>query len=149
MAEEARSSASWDPAHLAHNKKAEADDAARFVAKLSAEWQKDHERNARKTEEQLLANRQQASPEERLLLKMAAHDTTLAELLGECEVQLAKRIQVLIDDVATVLKVTRTLKQVITCRTATAQRARETMLAANVLRGQRRLSETPHLRRVA
>ena len=119
------------------------------IARLSAHWQREHRKRARKFERELRKDSPQASSAERLLLGIAAHDLALSDLLGRSEVELAQRTFALINDVALSLTLARSLRQVVACREAATRRVQDVLQCVGVLRGQRKLEEMPRFRRVA
>ena len=121
----------------------------KHIAALSAHWQTEHAGRTRQIEKQLLKERGQATADERLLVALAAHDCALAELLGQSELQLAKRLRALVDNVKVGVQLARTLKEVSTCRESATRRLQSLLQAAAVLRGQRRLANVVPLRKVA
>jgi len=144
------STADSDLEEMAKQRQAREDETIRFVARLSAGWQKEHEVETGKFERQLLLEHCQASVDEKILLHIAASDLALSSLLGECELQVAKRLRTLIDNASTSLSLARTLRQVVACRSAATDRIQQVLQSTAVLRGQRLMREKPHyLRRVA
>lgn len=139
----------WNPEEAAMKQQAQETETMRFVAKLSDGWQKEHEVEAKKIEEQLLHQYHQTSADETLLLRIAAHDVALTTTLGECELQISRRLRVMVDNAAVGLSLARTLRQVVVCRSAAVERVQQLFQTVGVLRGQRRISETPKLRRVS
>jgi hypothetical protein len=139
----------WDQEEMAKQQQSQANETIRFVARLSDDWQKEHEVKTKKVEEQLLQQYRQASADETVLLHIAAHDAVLSSLLAESETQVAKRLRVMIDNAAVGLALARTLRQVVACRTAATDRIQQVLQTVGVLRGQRRVRESATLRRVA
>ena len=121
----------------------------RYAIKKGKEWQREHSRRARAYESQLLKESPQASADEKLLLHLASHDAALCETLGEAEVQLCKRVTTLVDNPKVVCALARALHEVTACRSAAAKRVQELLESAGVIRGQRRITQSPTLRRVA
>lgn len=119
------------------------------VAALSAMWKKTHDARVAEIEAGLLKQRGDASPDERLLLRLSAHDAALCEKLGQAEQQLGDRILALIDNAAVGLALARTLKQVTSVRELTTRRMQGLLETAGVVRGQRKLAEITPLRRVS
>jgi hypothetical protein len=122
--------------------------ARHIAAELSASWRKAHEARAGEIEAALMKQRPEAEEDERLLLGLAAHDTALAQKLGEAEVQLAERLLALVDNVNLGLAIAKTLRQVVAVRDGAARRTQDLLQTAAVLRGQRKLAEIVPLRRV-
>lgn len=117
------------------------------VALLSARWEKEHAKRAAEVEAELVKQRSKPSAEERLLLRLAAHDIALADALGRAETQLAERTLALVDNVKVALSLARTLKEVTACRTEASRRIEQLLQTAGVIRGQQRLAEVVPLRR--
>ena len=140
-----------DPERLCdiEKKRRAEDETTKHIAALSARWQGEHAGRTRQIEKQLLKERGQTNADERLLVALAAHDCALAELLGRTELQLAKRLLALLDNVKLGVQLARTLKEVSMCRESATRRLQSLLQTANVLRGQRRLANVIPLRKVA
>jgi hypothetical protein len=122
------------------------------IAALSKHWCKEHERDVRRRQKQLLKDAPGARASESAVLSAAARDLSLAEELWRAQAQLASRIGALIDQPKTVLMLARALREVTGCRNAATSRAEGLLLAAGTLRAQQRLANTEGksgLRRVA
>jgi len=119
------------------------------ISKLNEHWRKDHDKRIKAIESELLRSRGAIGADERLVLNLASHDVSLSQILGEAEVLLAQRVAALIDKLQTASALAKTLLTVSKCRAAAETRALEALQVAGVLRGQRRITQTPHLRRVA
>jgi hypothetical protein len=121
----------------------------RYAIKKGKEWQKEHSKRARAYESELLKQSPQASADEKMLLNLASNDAALCEALSEVEVQLCKRAAMLVDSAKIVCALARALHEVTLCRSAAAKRVQELLESAGVLRGQRRIAQSPTLRRVS
>ena len=123
------------------------------VDALNRHWRSAHRKRARAVEKQLTNNYPDASPMDRLLIGIAAHDVAVAEVLGDAQLLLAKRTQALIDDHRLVHELARALDQVTSCRNAATRRVEELSQTLSTTRAQRALTpskpNSSHLRRVA
>jgi hypothetical protein len=129
-----------------HMTEAELDE---HIANLSRYWQQQHDEQVRTIEADLLKSRTEASGPERLLVGLASHDAALASLLGKAETQLAYRIHATVGDMRVAIVLARVLKEVTKCRESAERRLCEVLQASAILRGQQKLVERSHLRRVA
>lgn len=121
------------------------------LAALSKRWRREHERAARRQQKALLADAPAASAAERTVIGAAAKDLALAETLWRSQVELASRVNALIDSPKAVLLLARALREVTACRSAATTRAEQLLLAVGTLAAQRQLSnpdKRPALRRV-
>ena len=123
------------------------------VNALNRQWRRDHRKRVRAIEKSLLAGQSSVTEAEKLLTSVAAHDSAIAQLLGDAQVLLAARLLALVDSPASLLQVSRSLKDATSCRNAAARRAAETLQVVNTIKAQRALTtpkpETRHLKRVA
>ncbi len=121
----------------------------RYVAALSAQWQKTHEKRAKVIRAELEKEHSQTTADERLIMDLVSNDAAICELLGQVELQLARRLLTLIDNVTLGLKLTKSLQTVGACREGAGRRVHTLLQAAAVLRGQRRVAQVVPIRRVA
>ena len=123
------------------------------VEALNRHWRAAHRKRTRAIERQLMNNYPEASPMDRLLIGIAAHDVAVAEVLADAQLLLAKRTQALIDDPRLVRELARALDQVTSCRNSAFRRVEELSTTLSTTRAQRALTppkvNSPHLRRVA
>ena len=123
------------------------------IRALNRRWHDEHRRNVRRLEKQLMADNPGASSAERLLISSGAHEAAVAELLGRCQLLLAKRVEAFMDSPPQALRIARVLAEATACRNSTSRRVEELLHAAATLRAQRSNAEskpkTGHLRRVA
>ncbi len=139
----------WDPEFLAEQAEKEKSDTARYVSHLNDEMLKKHGRRTKSIEAELLEASPRASTEEKMLLRLLAHDTAIAELLGKSELLITERVLLFVDDVKNCVALARALKQVTMCREVTTRRIQVLSQTVGVMRGQRRLCDSVPLRRVA
>jgi hypothetical protein len=125
------------------------EETTKHIAALSARWRAEHGKRTHQIEKALLKERGQPTADERLIIGLASHDAGLAELLGEVELALTKRVQVLLDNVGLALKLARALREVSACREGTIRRVQSLLQTANVLQGQRQIAQVVPIRRVA
>lgn len=121
------------------------------IVALSKKWRREHERATRRQVKALIADAPNPSANERVALTAAAKDLVLGETLWRSQVELASRINVLLDNPKLVLLLAKTLREVTACRNSATSRAEQLLLAVGTLRAQRRLTNPegkPHLRRV-
>jgi hypothetical protein len=137
------------PASPAHRSRSTDTESRSHADELSEQWREQHATRVAELSDELMKQHSTAERDEQLLLDLVAHDVALAQELGEVELQLAKRMLALIDDVAVGLKIAKTLKQVSACREGTTRRLQEVLQTVRVLEGQRRLARTHAFRRVA
>jgi hypothetical protein len=122
----------------------------KFVAELGKNWQAAHSQRAHHIETEILKEAPRAQSDERLLVELIGHDFALCEILGQAEVQLAKRISTLVDNTKVTLALAKALRETSACRGAAEGRVQQLMQTRAVLHGQRRLAQQfPSLRRVA
>ncbi|HWA24384.1 MAG TPA: hypothetical protein VG734_01825 [Lacunisphaera sp.] len=143
---------SWDEAGQKAAAEARKKATDESIARLSKSWRQQHEHDARKRLKTLLADAPNAQADERLLLNMAARDSSLASSLWRTQVQLAARVGVSLENPKQALQLARALKEVTACRNAITKRAEELALAVGTIRVQRQLANIhagPRLRRVA
>ena len=138
----------WDTDKAAKQRQKQEAETIKYVTKMSEGWQKTHDSRTKEYESELLKEHSHASADEKLLLHLIAGDAAIAELFGKSELQVAQRLLVKVDDVRTALALSKVLRQVVACREVAARRIQELTQAVGVVRGQRRLSQIPHLRRV-
>jgi len=120
-----------------------------FVAALSAQWQKTHEERANSIRTELSREHSQTTADERLIIDLVSNDAAIAELLGQVELQLAKRLLNLIDNVPLGTKLTKSLQSVGLCREGATRRVQSLLQTNAVLRGQRQLARVVPIRRAA
>ena len=122
----------------------------KFVAELGKSWQATHSQRAHQIETEILKEAPRAQSDEKLLVELIGHDFALCEILGQAEVQLAKRISTLVDNTKITLALAKALRETSACRGAAEGRIQQLMQTRAVLHGQRKLAQqTPSLRRVA
>jgi hypothetical protein len=123
------------------------------LASLNRQWAAVHRKRARATNKQFLSAFPNATAVDKVLVRLAAHDTAIAELLGEAQVLLASRVVALLNNPKLVLTLTRGLSETTSCRNAAARRVEELLGTVTTMCAQRALVETKpkasHLRRVA
>ena len=139
----------WDPEAEARRQREQEAETIRYVARLNKEWQTDHAKRAAEFETELTKESPRATFEDKLLVKLISHDFALSEVLGEAEIQLARRVAMMVDNAKVVLALARALRETSACRGATERRIEGLMQTRSVLRGQHKLAEIAPLRRVA
>jgi hypothetical protein len=118
------------------------------MEKLEHAWRVHHADLVDKLHDELRKDSPGAKADEKLVLRLAAHDAAIGELLGDLQLQLARRIEAFIDQPKTAVVIARALHEVTGCRNAAARRAQELLLAAGTIRAQRRIGGAPHLQAV-
>ncbi len=98
----------WDTNKAAKRKQKEEADNIRYVVQLDKRWKEAHAKRVSAVESELLKASPGAAYGEKLLVNLISHDFALCEILGEAEIQLARRISTLIDKVNFNRKVTST-----------------------------------------
>lgn len=119
------------------------------LKQLSAHWKKEHKGRREPVRQALAKQFPSATADERLLLDQVAHDSAIAESLGNIQVELVGRIAALIDNLETVSALSKALRDIMTCRSAATSRVDEALLAAGALRSQRLLAQPPTRLRAA
>ena len=123
------------------------------VGALNNQWRTEHRKRTRVIERQLLKDYPQASAADKVLLALAGHDTAIAELLGDAQLLLAKRVVVSVDRPSTALALARALSETTSARSAAAERLAGLLQTVATARVQRDLASSKpnpsHLRRVA
>lgn len=138
----------------------QAEEAARVQAEheghveaLNRHWRGAHRKRTRAIERQLMSALPNATAVDKVLVKLAAHDAAVAELVGDAQVLLASRVVALVDNPKSVATLTRALSESTSCRNAAARRVEALMQTVTTMRTQRAFVESepkaPHLRCVA
>jgi hypothetical protein len=126
---------------------------ATAIDALNNRWRIEHRKRARVIEKQLTSDHPGASAADKLLLALAGHDAAIAEVLGDAQLLLAKRVVTSVDHPSTTLALARALSETTSVRSAAAQRLEALLQAVTTMRAQRDLASSkpnpPHLRRVA
>lgn len=119
------------------------------VRDLTTEWRTEHKKRSGQLADELIKDAPGASADERLVLRLAAHDGVLSEVLGEAQLQLGRRIESLVEFPEHLVTLARSLEKVTTCRNSLTRRVQDLLAAAGTLRNQRKLGNVRHLRAVA
>ena len=138
-----------DPAKAAKQEQMRETENIRYAARLGKRWQGAHSRRVAAVEGEFLKASPAVAFDEKLLINLISHDFALCEILGESEVQLARRIAMMVDNARVALALAKALRETSLCRGATERRLQELMQTRSVLHGQRKLAEIVPLRRVA
>jgi len=124
-------------------------DPVSVTAALNRQWTAAHAKRVAAIGAELVRAYPAPTQDERVLLGLAGHDMALAELVGNAQLLLARRVEALVDNPKVALQLARALQQVTACRNAASTRVEELLRAVNTTRVQRSLTQSPHLRRVA
>lgn len=129
--------ASTDEVKQAAAAKQQAQDALRRHSTAVAQH---HAERAAQVERELLARSADAGADERVLVHMAACEVALAERLGEIEVEVLVRVQLLVDAPGMALKASKMLKELVNVGGTLGARVQALLAAAATMRAQRALT---------
>ena len=119
---------------------------------LKAGWRAEHKKRSTELADELIKDSDGGRADARAVLRLAAQDTVLSELVSDVQAQVGRRLEALLDYPEHLPPLTRCLNDLTTSRNALTRRATDLLLAAGTLRNQRKLAnprQVGHLRVVA
>lgn len=107
---------------------------------LSARWGKEHAQRVDVLTKELLSVSTDAPADETMLLRTAATTSAVSEILGRAQLQLATRVEQLLDQPKLLVAVARSLKEVTAVQAASTRSFQELLEAAATMRAQRSIA---------
>jgi hypothetical protein len=109
------------------------------IRKLSARWGTAHKKRVEELVQELLATAPDAQTDEILVFRLAASGTAVAEKVSRAQLQLAERLECLVDQPKLFLALAKSLQMLTVTQNATTRSVQELLSAAATVRAQRRL----------
>jgi hypothetical protein len=106
---------------------------------LSQRWGQKHAERVDELARELSAGSPGAGADEKVVQRLAASSTAVAEVLHRAQLQLAERLERFVDDPKALLVVAKSLREVTSTQSSTLRSVQELLSAAGTVRAQRRL----------
>jgi hypothetical protein len=112
------------------------------IHELSQRWGQKHAARVDELARELSAGSPDAGADEKIVQRLAASSTAVAEVLHRAQLQLAERLERFVDDPKTFLMLAKSLQALTTTQSSTMRSVQELLSAAATVRAQRRLVDS-------